>query len=196
VIFVLISIIALGLTCQSFFFRYLAPLIPVFCLISALILESGMKLHPAIPVAVIAFLAWRGQMPAYLYEITHDYDGPNEGIVKYLNAHASKGDVVAVNHENLPIIFYTGLPVVCAVSGRDCSSAKNARWIVLRQRYSTKAELDMTRLLVHNIRESKYQRITLDYPDTPFENREDPERHFFRTQESERRVTIYRRIEN
>ena len=195
VIYILVTIVTLGLTAQTFFFRYLAPLIPVFCLISALILESSMKLHPAIALAAMVVLAWRGQMPDYLYEITHDYDGPNEGIVKYLNAHAKRGDVVAVNHENLPIMFYTDLRVICAVSGEDCSSARNAQWIVLRRFYVTKAELDMTRLLVHNMGESRYERFTLNYPDTPFENREDPERHFFRTQESEPRVTIYRRTE-
>ena len=196
VIFVLVCIVALGLTCQSFFFRYLGPLIPVFCLISAYVLEASTRIHRALPILVIAVLIWRGQMPAYLSEITHDYDGPNEGIVNYLNAHAAESDIVAVNHENLPIIFYTGLRVVCAVSGRDCSDAKNAQWIVLRQGYCTKAELDMTHLLLDNMRKSKYLRITLDYPDTPFENREDPERHYFRTQDAERRVTIYHRIEN
>jgi 4-amino-4-deoxy-L-arabinose transferase-like glycosyltransferase len=194
ILFILITIAAMSLTAQTFFFRYLAPLIPVFCLISALILESSMRLHPAIGVIALVLLAYKARMPDYLYEITHDYDGPIEGICGYLNANAGPDDVVAVNHEDLPIKFYTKLRVISGVTGEDYSAAKDADWIILRHGLCTRAEVDITRFLMHNVEWNKYERITLDYPDTPFENREDPERHFFRTQARERRVTVNHRI--
>ncbi|MCX6375988.1 MAG: hypothetical protein NTU88_08165, partial [Armatimonadetes bacterium] len=72
--------------------------------------------------------------------------------------------------------------------------AKDADWIILRRGLCTKGEVDITSFLMHNVRWDKYERVALDYPDTPFENREDPERHFFRTQARERRVTVNHRI--
>ena len=35
-------------------------------------------------------------LPKYLYEITHDYDGPIEGIVKFLNKNAKDGETVKI----------------------------------------------------------------------------------------------------
>jgi len=41
------------------------------------------------------------------------------------------------------------------------------------------------------VAEGDYQRHEIDYPDTPFENREDPTRHLFRTAVQAPRVEIW-----
>ncbi|RJP37059.1 MAG: hypothetical protein C4547_06375 [Phycisphaerales bacterium] len=47
----------------------------------------------------------------YIYELTHDYDGPIEAVVAYLNEHAQPGDTVVTVYEHFPLKFYTTLPV-------------------------------------------------------------------------------------
>ena len=49
--------------------------------------------------------------PKYLYEITHDYDGPIEGIVKFLNENAKETDTVKIVYGDHSLIFYTDLKV-------------------------------------------------------------------------------------
>ena len=48
--------------------------------------------------------------------------------------------------------------------------------------------------MLHRIASGDYNRRLIDYPDTPFENREDPALHRFRTAEGIARVRVYRRI--
>ena len=192
-LFAFFTIATLSLSAPNTFFRYLAPLIPVACIIMGLIIESGMKVHPAVGVIIIGLLAWWWRMPSYLYEITHDYNGPIEGVVTYLNAHAGPDDVVAVTHEDLPIKWYTNLRVIGPVSGEDFKPALNADWLVLRQQV-TDPDYPFIGFLMKSIPWGKYEQIPLPYPDIVFENREDPEEHHFRTVENpDSPVVIYRR---
>lgn len=46
---------------------------------------------------------------AYVYEITHAFDGPVEKMVKHLRQHADSNDVVLTNYDWDVIIFYTDL---------------------------------------------------------------------------------------
>jgi hypothetical protein len=192
-IFVAVLLAVLAVTAIKDFFRYLAPLIPVLCLLTALIIESCMRIHPAIGAAVFVLLLSRGQLPDYLYEITHDYDGPAEGIVEYLRENAGPNDIVATNHEDLPLKFYTNLRVISGTTGEDYSLAKDADWVIQRK-YVCEGEHDITEYLVRHVPWSKYEAITILYPDTEFENREDPKAHMFRTAEGEELVVIWHRV--
>ena len=192
-LFAIFTIAAVSFAMPTTFFRYLAPLIPVACIIIGSIVESGMKVHPAVGVVMIGLLAWWWRMPDYLYEITHDYDGPTEGIVQYLNDHASSSDIVVANHDDMALKFYTGLRIVSTTTGEDLTPAKRADWVIMRK-WADTTELNGHRYLVHNVPWNMYERLVLPYPDTDRENREDPEEHHFRTVENARPVTIYHRI--
>jgi len=192
-LFVACVLLVLAPTSPNSFFRYLAPVIPALILIAALIVESGMKLNPAVGVVALLLLAWWARMPSYLYEITHDYNGGVEGIVRYLTNHAGKGDIVAVNHEDLPIKFYTNLRVISGITGEDYSAATDADWVIIRK-YLTRGESGISEYLIHNVPWRKYDFVTLkQYPEVPFENREDPERHQFRTVKGAKPVLIFHR---
>ena len=119
-------------------------------------------------------------MRDYLYEITHDYDGPIEGIVTYLNEHAKPGDLVAANHEDLPIKWYTGLRTIGSTTGEDFKPALDADWVVMRRPVDS-LDMEFSKYLIENLDISKYERINLKSLDIVFENREDPEKHLFRT---------------
>ena len=194
-----LALLAIGMTLLAFlptsalpYFRYLAPIIPLACLLAAVILDAAMKLHPAIGIAAILASAILGNARGYIYEITHDFSGPVEGITAYLNAHGRPGDVVAVNHEPLPLMFYTNLRVINGNAGEDLSPMKTARWAIVRQ-YASEVEAQVFRYMGKSIPWGDYEEITLDAPDTGNENSEDPEKHYFETQ-LEAPVVIYKRI--
>ena len=53
--------------------------------------------------------ALRSYFGDYLYEITHDYDGPVEGIVEYLKKNAGPSDLVQIPYGEYAVRFYNNL---------------------------------------------------------------------------------------
>lgn len=217
-LFTFFTILPLSVTSPLPYFRYLIQLIPVFCIITAIIVTSALKTHfkPAIIITatllgLIFFADYRYgkaypdregikylNIFDYIDEITHDYDGPIEGIVRYLNKYGSKDDVVAITYGDLPLKFYTQMRVVGGFTGEDLSPAKQANWVILRK-YTIDSigekDAEVRKYLIQNLPSPEhYERITIDYPDIAFENREDPESHHFRTVVNEEKVVIFHKI--
>ena len=136
-----------------------------------------------------------GSLQDFAYELTHDFDGPIEGIVKTLRIHGDPKDMVAINYGDLPVKFYTGMRVLGGLTGEDLTPIADADWIILR-RDNVGADEDarIRQAMLRRIASGDYNRRLIDYPDTPFENREDPALHRFRTAEGITRVRVYRRI--
>lgn len=76
--------------------------------------------EPKIFAAVIS----AGSLPDFLYELTHDFDGPIEGIVKFLDENGSENDIVAVTYGDMPLKFYTEMRLVGGLTGEDLSAIK------------------------------------------------------------------------
>jgi len=153
-----------------------------------------MKFHLAVGVAAIIIFVYPQPVVDYLYEITHDYNGPIKGIVRYLNQNAKKDEIIAITYGDLPLKFYTDMRVVGGLTGEDLSPGKEADWIIIRKYVICEKDWMVKKYLVHNVAWHQYKRITIDYPDTPFENRESPEEHRYRTVTNEDRVVIYRKM--
>ena len=213
VLFVAVSVAALSVGTPFPFFRYLAPLIPFCCLIGGWILdECGL----AIGVVTLAlfvllppnywmdlvrsredFTAMEIEQPVlsnYWYEATHEFRGPIDGIVKYLKEHGKDSDVVGITYGDMPLKFYTNMRIVGGLTGEDLSPMKNAEWIIARKYPSATPACASTSYMQDHIDVSEYERIELDYPDTGFENREDPAEHRYRTAVGENPVVIYHRV--
>jgi 4-amino-4-deoxy-L-arabinose transferase-like glycosyltransferase len=127
---------------------------------------------------------------SYLYEITHDYDGPNEGIVRYLKKHAKKTDVVKLRYEDAPVMFYTGLKV----DNRWYTEEETyPEWIIPRRPW---AEEGFWRSEYYAKIQKRYERIEIPYPDIQWENREDLGEHHFRTVQDAPKVLLFRRKED
>jgi hypothetical protein len=193
-LFIVVTLGAISLASQSTFFRYLCAVIPAFMLLMALGIDSLMRIHRALGLALLVVLACWWRMPDYLYEITHDFDGPIEGIVLYLGKNARPTDVVVTNHEDMPIKFYTNLRVISGISGEDYKPGKDADWVIKRKYVGNEREQAITRYLAENVPWEKYEAISLSYPDTPHENRESPEEHMFKTAKDEELVVIWHRV--
>jgi hypothetical protein len=180
-------------------FRYMVGLLPVFAVLLALVvwevwkrqrvlgfLALGLLVLTSLPSAALPALDTRElheqayvsgrirfDLMNYLYELTHDYDGPNEAIVEYLRQHGTKDDLVVALYGDLPIMFYTGMRVV------DFSYAvgtvERPDWIIPRHGGGRVTEEYLMRV------GRDYQRIVLDAPDIRWGNRPDPAYHKFRT---------------
>jgi len=233
-VFVFISLFALSLFSPATFFRYITQLIPVLCVIPAVLIYSLIKprFKTGLVLILLAFFAFsfihyyyhrilpehtsgKNALPQtdyykqitipyaqkapfvnifdYFYEITSDYHGPIEGIVKYLQINARDDDIVAITYGGLPVMFYTNLKVICGSTGEDLSLVRKAQWIILRK-YDTfiQDSYDMRLFILQNLPLKHYRKIVIDYPDIPWSNRPDPLFHEFRTPLTPDRVIIYR----
>jgi hypothetical protein len=70
-------------------------------------------------------------------------------------------------------------------------SCKLYPWIIVRKYVICNKDKKVREYLMQNVSWSQYERIPLDYPDLPFENRESPQEHRYRTDTDEDRVVIY-----
>lgn len=180
-LFIVLNILFISSTAPCHFFRYLAPLIPACCLLMAFIMEFAARRHIIIAIILLGIFAYNQPLSDYLYEITHDFRGPIDGIVKYLKLHGKKDDIVAMTYGDLPVEFHTGMRVVGGLTGEDLSPIKKADWIIIRRHGFINTGDVVVKYIIHNAKRSSYESIILDYPDTTFENREDPDLHLYRT---------------
>jgi 4-amino-4-deoxy-L-arabinose transferase-like glycosyltransferase len=198
-LYVVMNLAAILFTATYPFFRFLAPTIPVACLIIALILNSIARLHKvagtAAALVILVALGYAWRMPDYYYEITHRYIGPVDGIVGYLKKHAHKNDVVAMTYDDLPVKFYTGLRVVGGLTGEDLTPAKTADWVIIRRHLVSDSDIVVRDFLMKRVPRDRYETIRIDYPDLAFQNREEPDQHLFRTTKDVRVVILHKRPE-
>jgi len=195
VFFVAFNIIIIASIAPAPFFRYIAPSIPPLIILIAVIIDAAARVHFMIAAAVVVLLLATGQLKDFLYEITHDFNGPIEGIVRYLNERGSPDDIVAITYGDMPLKFYTNMRVIGGLTGEDLEPAKNARWVIVRKYTICSEDTKVKKYLLNNIEWHRYRRIVLDCPDTPWENKEDPDKHYFRTSIYESRVVIHKRID-
>ena len=115
------------------FFRYLAPLLPVFVILYGFVIEQTLAVMPAVALAPIVIFLFNQPLPDFFSEITHDYNGPMEGIVAFLRQNAAQGDTVVITNEDLPLKFYTNLRVVGGLTGENLTPYLSAKWVIIRK---------------------------------------------------------------
>jgi len=212
ILFIILTITALSIASPAPFFRYLTQLIPMFCIITAIILRAIVGKYFKTGIVTMAVLfglviycdyqygrndPHREGMKYlnfldYLEEIISDYDCPNEGIAKYLNANGTDSDIVAITYGDLPLKFYTKMRVIGGLTGEDLSLVKKAKWIIIRKHILCTVDGDVAQYIVRNA-SGRYDKIVLGYREMPWGNRPSPQSHKFRTIKSGDRVTIYRK---
>ena len=132
-VFCAVNVVVLAAAAPGGYFRYLAPLAPPLFLLAGLLVSALIRRSRLLAGAVLAVWLALGSPHKFAYELTHDFDGPIEGIVKTLRQHANPDDVVAINYGDLPVKFYTGLRVVGGLTGEDLEPIAEADWIILRR---------------------------------------------------------------
>ena len=142
----------------------------------------------------------------YLYEITHQYRGPLDGIVKYVKKHGGEDDTFLMNHEDISFAFHTNLRQIYEIPFPEPPD-----WIILRKkspigsvlkktvenRAEIKKKEDFYRKYVFDyMKNNNYQKIVLDYPARYGNNLFEIQLHQFKTPKSDRNVVIYRHLRN
>ncbi len=130
---------------------------------------------------------FRSDLLMYAQELAHSYQGPNEGLVAYLSLHAAPGQSLAVNYEDLPLMFYTRLHVIGGLGVHDLDVHSRPDWIVDR------VHGPYRELLGAILTSGPYERLTLPYPDIRWENRPEPGTHQYLTVQDAEPVVLYRR---
>lgn len=181
--------------------RYIVHLLPLSCIIMAVLIAGWLKVNAIAAALLFAMVSFTNvfhtgspfakklwiPLTDIVYELTHDYDGPTEGIVKFLDKNARPGDAVKLIMGDYAVIFYTtGLKV----DNGDFTSESYPEWIIVRSGWVPFSSLSAG---YRKRIESEYQKIELDYPDILWENRPDPGYHKFRTVTSGPKVTVYRK---
>ncbi len=129
----------------------------------------------------------RSDVLMYAQELTHEYRGPNEGLVAYLAQHAQPGQSLLVNYEDLPLMFYTPLRVSGGLGAHGLESDAQPDWVVDRKYGPYREQLESI------VARGSYERIELPYPDIRWENRPEPGSHNFLSAQGADPVVIYRR---
>ncbi|MFH1995476.1 MAG: tetratricopeptide repeat protein [Candidatus Omnitrophota bacterium] len=209
VVFCAVSVAAVSLLPWSFI-RYIVQLLPLMAMITAYMLFELFRAKKAWVIALLLFVGvlhiwhpgqvwpskhqhdrtlFRNMFPKYLYEITHDYNGPLEHLAGYLNKNAGTSESVFVSYGDLVISFYTGLRVFGGQSGIDLAERGPPDWMIVRNYFSfidreiAKRFFKKNREAVERwLSQEEYEEI--DFPDVPellWENRPDPEFHMFQS---------------
>ena len=195
IFFIVSNIISLSVMAHVPYFRYIAPSIPLLIILIAAIVYVAGRIHlPLAVLTVVLLFTTTGRIGDYFYEITHDYDGPCEGIARYLNEHGNPDDVVAITYGDMVLKFYTNMRIVGGLTGEPIEPAKDARWVIIRKYVHLDFDAKVRVYLANNVEWSRYRAITINYPDIPWENRESPNAHLFRTCTDEDKVVIYERV--
>jgi 4-amino-4-deoxy-L-arabinose transferase-like glycosyltransferase len=121
----------------------------------------------------------------YAQELTHEYEGPNEGLVAYFREHAQVGQTVLVNYEDLPLMFYTRLNVIGGMGAHGLTDTALPDWVVDRRNGPYRDALASI------VASGSYERIELPYPDIRWENRPEPGTHNYVTVRDADPVVVY-----
>lgn len=152
------------------------------------------------PDSLIRFINEKSQLDSslynFFYEITHDYNGPNEGTVLFLQKNSKNSETFYTNYGSLPIMFYTPLKGVNQIQHPShfaynvtAFDIKQVDWIIVREGWShTKTLQDFVDKHIND-----YEEITLNYPNIRWGNRPDPNFHLFKTVKNAPQLKIYKR---
>jgi hypothetical protein len=179
------------------FFRYLAPLLPLVALGLGALAAVAARVHPVLAVGVLVLAALGQPLGRFAGELTRDFDGPVEALVTVLREQAGPDEVVWITYGDMPLKFYTSLRVVGGLTGEDLATALERDppdWVVVRQ-HVIHPERDgrVADFIAREIDLSEFRKIELPFTDTPFENREEPAEHRFRSARGGAPVVLYRR---
>lgn len=126
----------------------------------------------------------------YMYELTHDYNGPEEGVVKYLNENAKSNDIVWAYFSGYYAQFYADLKVMDPQEYNQYLNDSSVKpdWVVYRRKRG-----DLAQSLVDYVKNNSYIPIEINYPDIYYENKPDMVGHRFWTAKEEPNLIIYKK---
>jgi hypothetical protein len=131
----------------------------------------------------------------YAYELTHEFKGPMDCIVEYINTNCTPNDTILISYGDLPLKYYTKSRIFGSLSNEDYWNVKEPKILIKRKHQITVCDSLLVEYFMKSCDLNKYDTITLNCPDTKFQNRESSFEHYFKTVENEKPVEIFVRKE-
>jgi 4-amino-4-deoxy-L-arabinose transferase-like glycosyltransferase len=194
IIYAVVSVVMISALSPLVFYRYLAPLCVPAMLIAGLLLGNLAKRSILLSAVIGVVWLYTGTVRDHVFELTHAFEGPIGGIVRFLDENAKPDDVVAISYGDLPLKFYTDLRIIGGLTGEDLRPAETADWVIIRRHTNTDEDRRVKQELRRIVTSADYRMHRIAAPDTQYENRETPRLHRFRTAPRESpRVVIFER---
>lgn len=123
----------------------------------------------------------------YLFELAHEYQGPNEAIVAYLDDKISPESLIKAHYEDFTLMFYLDARFSGPV---DKKTTDIPDFIVIRPKDYVLHAPEM----LEGIKKSTYKQVILPAVNLPWNNRPSPLYHHFWTVKNGQKVVILQRI--
>jgi hypothetical protein len=192
------NILALSLTVPEYYLRYLCATIPFALLLKGRLAGWMARRHWAIPLSIfIALIVYKGAIQKYVTELTANaYVGPIESIVNFMNREANDDDSIAIFFGDLPLKFYLNNRIYGGLAGDLPTNLDSINFIIVRRNavdvMDSKVQLRLHEYLQKN--QQKFKAFALNVEDSPFQNREIPEAHFYEPPLVSNALVIHQRI--
>jgi hypothetical protein len=193
------------------FLRYLVGLAPVGALLIGYVVTALARTPVGVAAALALILgvdradalrfAAGSPLIKYVDEITHDYEGPIEAVVRFLDRETRRGDRVYVTYGALGVRFHTDLEVR---GGTACQPLDDWRpeWLVVRWFFRLNplgptglVDAERVRQWANaRILSGEYRRIELPAIDSVHDALPEPDLHLYRTPREGRRVAVWKRV--
>lgn len=179
---VAVNFLAIVVLSQEVYGRYLCAALPFALLLQGRFMSVLGRWQAWLPAAVLVVVVASSPMPDYLYELRSKYQGPLSATVRFLQQKMEPGDTVAISYGDLPLKFYfPEHKIYGGLTGEDLSQATRAQFIVLRHHIISDMDGRVHEYLTKNVVWENYYTFEIGANDSPFENRETPDEHLFRT---------------
>jgi hypothetical protein len=191
------NLTALSILSLEHYYRYLGPLLPLFILLAAFLIYELKRFHPVLPwIAAAVYIFYMNPLGKYFYELQTrtPYIGPESGMVDYFRQNLKPSDTLAVSYGDLPLKFaFPDYKIYGGLSAEPLKRASHAQWIVLRRNPMNEHDRGFINYLRAHVNGNDYTGVKLDVPDVPFENRESPSEHYYRSPAGDYPVIIFKR---
>ncbi|MCP4441729.1 MAG: hypothetical protein GY810_22715 [Aureispira sp.] len=180
---------------QNAFPRYLCGLLPFAFLIKGRLSGWLSQLHIGLPIAVLLLILFIGDFPKYLSKIHDDFDGPIEGMVKFIEKTASPDDNICLGYGDLPLKFYLPNRVYGGLAADLPEDPNILDIIIIRQNPITDRDLGVSQLLMQHLDNSQgqYKAYQINVQDHRFQNREVPTEHIYTSRKVKNPLVIHKK---
>ena len=125
----------------------------------------------------------------YLYELTHTYKDPLEGIISFLLKNVAAGETVGTPYTHRSLIFYTPFKIIHLRFEKEVL----ADWIIFQKEWFEDIYGSCETSAYCKKISTTYQKFVLNYPDILWNNMPEPTYHKFKTVTDAPNLIIYKK---
>lgn len=192
------NIVSLSLTVPEYYVRYLCAVLPFGLLLMAGIAHHAAKINTFIPWGLLAItVLFMGDVANYTEELKEKkFLGPIDGFVNFLLVKAGKDAKVAISYGDLPLKFYTENKIYGGLAGDLPENLDSVDVFIIRANPIHDMDFKVREKMLQYLDKNKnaFQAMSPKIEDSPFQNREVPNEHYYKTQPLKNSIVVHARI--